>query len=73
MDADAKALGREPTAPLSKTALAKVNCESCHRTHGASTKGGVYILEIVDGENTDPRAIHPKIDFTVLCQGCHEK
>jgi hypothetical protein len=72
MDADVASLGREPTAPLSETASGRMNCESCHRVHNASTKSGRYILEVVRGANTDPLAIHPKIDFTVLCHGCHD-
>ena len=72
MNANAAALGREPILPLTATPTAKVNCDSCHRPHDARTKGGVYILESVDGESTDPLAIHPLIDFTVLCHGCHD-
>jgi len=72
MNANAALLGREPLPPLTATPSGKVNCDSCHRSHKARTRGGVYILEAVDGESTDPLAIHPLIDFTVLCHGCHD-
>jgi predicted CXXCH cytochrome family protein len=49
----------------------RINCHSCHRTHNAVTRGGVYILKVVGGENLDPKAIQPKIDFTDLCHSCH--
>jgi predicted CXXCH cytochrome family protein len=72
MDANVLLLGREPTPPLTGTPSGKVNCDSCHRSHEALTRGGVYILEAVDGANPDPLAIHTQIDFTVLCHGCHD-
>ena len=73
MEADAAALGTPVAPPLSATPTGKVNCDSCHRPHGASTSGGVYILETIEGLNTDPRAIKPQINFTPTCLGCHEK
>jgi predicted CXXCH cytochrome family protein len=48
-----------------------INCHSCHRTHNAVIRGGVYILKVVEGNNTDPKAIRPSIDFTTLCHSCH--
>ena len=50
-----------------------VNCHSCHRAHGAVPAGGVYIMKIIRGDNTDPKAIHPEIDYTRLCLSCHSK
>jgi len=72
MDADAANLPGEPQPPVTITPNQHVNCDSCHRSHGAVTESGYYILEAVTSENKDPRKIHPKIDFTVLCQKCHE-
>jgi len=72
MNADAQKLGRVVVPPVTITPNGKVNCDSCHRPHEAITKGGVYILEHVDGLNTDPRAIHPRIDFTGTCHLCHD-
>ena len=48
-----------------------INCHSCHKTHNAIVRGGVYILKAVRGNNIDPKAIHPTIDYTKLCHGCH--
>ena len=73
MDADIARLGHDPVLPVSATPGGKMNCDSCHRPHDAQTKGGRYILEVVDGENADPLAIHPKIDFTIVCRRCHDK
>ena len=57
--------------PVTYTEGDKINCHSCHKTHHAVERGGVYILKVVSGENFDPKAIHPKIDFTKLCHSCH--
>jgi predicted CXXCH cytochrome family protein len=72
MTADAAKLNRIVTAPATITPSGKVNCDSCHRPHEAITRGGVFILESVDGTNTDPRAVRPPIDYTVLCHLCHD-
>lgn len=53
------------------TPRGSVNCHSCHRAHGAVINGGLYILKICRGENLDPRAIQPRVDFTDLCDSCH--
>jgi hypothetical protein len=50
-----------------------INCHSCHRAHGAVIAGGVYIMKITRGNNTDPKAIQPQIDYTFLCLSCHQK
>ncbi len=60
-----------PTPPATITEERHLNCLSCHRNHGAPAQGGSYILKKVDGENTDPRAIRPRIDFRSLCLSCH--
>ena len=57
--------------PVTYTDEGRINCHSCHTTHNAVTRGGVYILKVVGGENLDPKAIKPKIDFTTLCHSCH--
>ncbi len=72
MNAKIEFLGRAPEAPVTATPNGRVNCDSCHRPHGARTEGGYYILEKLEGVNADPLVVHPKIDFTVLCHGCHE-
>jgi predicted CXXCH cytochrome family protein len=72
MEADMAKLGTPPRPPLTGTPSGHINCDSCHRSHGAHTPSGVYMLEMVEGENTDPRAIKPKIDFTPTCHGCHD-
>ena len=50
-----------------------VNCHSCHRAHGAAIAGGVYILKMVRGSNTDPYAIQPELNYLELCLTCHQK
>jgi hypothetical protein len=72
MDADATKLNRLVPLPTTITPGSKLNCDSCHRTHEAKTNSGYYILETVDGQNADPRKVHPAIDFTVLCHSCHD-
>jgi predicted CXXCH cytochrome family protein len=72
MTADLAELGNEVSPPLSGTPSGHMNCDSCHRPHGAHTASGVYMLEIVEGLNTDPKAIKPKIAFTPVCHGCHD-
>ncbi|HEY5998530.1 MAG TPA: cytochrome c3 family protein [bacterium] len=72
MDADVLKLGLPVQPPASATSASRINCDSCHRSHGAATAGGVYILEEARGTNTDPMAIQPKIDFTLTCHLCHD-
>jgi predicted CXXCH cytochrome family protein len=57
--------------PASYTEDLKINCHSCHRAHRATVPGGLYILKAVRGNNTDPKAIRPRIRFETLCYGCH--
>ncbi|MDF1535016.1 MAG: cytochrome c3 family protein [bacterium] len=57
--------------PATYTQNGNMNCHSCHVTHNAITRGGAYIFKVGDGDNIDPKAIHPKIDFTRLCHSCH--
>ncbi len=71
MDADSMQLGVEPSLPTTLTVNGRINCETCHLAHGAVAGGGYYILKKVDGPNTDPKAIHPQIDYAVLCRLCH--
>lgn len=71
MSANVANLGRDAQAPVTTTP-GKVNCDSCHRPHEALTRGGYYILEVIDSQNTDPAKIHPDIDYTVLCHACHD-
>lgn len=72
MSADLQKLKGEPTPPVTMTSGGHLNCDSCHRPHGARTASGYYILEDVQGSNTDPKTVHPRIDFTVLCHHCHD-
>lgn len=71
MDADVQKLTRGPIPPATYTTGGHLNCDSCHRSHGAMTEGGCYILEMVNGQNEDPKAIQPMIEFTPLCHLCH--
>jgi hypothetical protein len=71
MNAEIAALGNEVSEPLTETPSGHMNCDSCHRSHGAHTASGVYILEVVEGKNSDPAAIKPEIIFTPVCRGCH--
>lgn len=71
MEADAAKLDRAAPLPVTMTPGGKVNCDSCHRPHEAITRGGYYILEHIEGLNTDPEALHPTIDFTSFCHLCH--
>jgi predicted CXXCH cytochrome family protein len=73
MKANMAALGREAAAPITATPSGHVNCDSCHRPHAAATASGRYILEAARGQNTDPLAIQPQIDFTGVCHGCHDR
>ncbi len=52
--------------PATITETGHMNCLSCHRIHGAMPQGGYYLLKRVDSSNTDPKAIHPQVDFLVL-------
>jgi hypothetical protein len=70
-EADSANLATPPQPPATVTPSGRVNCDSCHRAHGAHTASGAYMLEIVKGENGDPRAIKPPIIFTPLCHSCH--
>jgi predicted CXXCH cytochrome family protein len=72
MAADILKLGRPPDPPTTATINGHINCDSCHRPHEAVTKGAYYILEVVASENTDPKLVHPTIDFTVICHRCHD-
>jgi hypothetical protein len=71
MNARQDVLPKPPTPPATATINGHVNCNSCHRAHGAMDKGGYYILHQVEGENKDVKAIHPVIDYTTLCLLCH--
>ncbi len=71
MQADVDALGQNPTPPATYTLNGHLNCDSCHLPHAAPKEGGYYILELVRSKNDDPQAIHPAIDFSVLCHLCH--
>jgi predicted CXXCH cytochrome family protein len=55
------------------TPYGSVNCHSCHRAHSAVPSGGVYIMKIIRGDNIDPKAIHPQVDYTSLCLSCHPR
>jgi predicted CXXCH cytochrome family protein len=72
MSADVLALAEEPKPPVTVTPGGKINCDSCHVTHGAPSAGGYYILEVVRSANTDPKAVQPTIDFSMVCHSCHE-
>ena len=71
MQADVPTLKAEPTPPVTVTPDGHLNCDTCHLPHRAPTKGGYYILEDLAGENTEPKTVHPEIDFTPLCHHCH--
>lgn len=72
MSGEVGRLGRDPVAPVTATVNGRINCDSCHRPHEAETGSGYYIMEVVTSDNDDPRAVHPQIDFTVICQSCHD-
>jgi predicted CXXCH cytochrome family protein len=72
MKADVTKLGRLIDPPVTSSQEGHVNCDSCHRPHEAVSNGGYYILEAVDGTNTNPKAVEPLIDFTVICHKCHD-
>jgi len=59
------------TPPATITENGHLNCLTCHRTHGAVPQGGYYLFKKVNSSNTDPKAVHPPIDFVTLCQLCH--
>jgi predicted CXXCH cytochrome family protein len=71
MNASVAKLGQPPSPPASYTTNGRLNCESCHVSHGAKPAGGYYILEAVTGDNKEPKTIHPRIDYTDLCHLCH--
>ena len=73
MGAMVEKLRTPPVAPMTPTPNGHVNCDSCHRPHGADTRGGVYIMEVIDSVNVDPLAIQPIIDFTAACRQCHNR
>jgi hypothetical protein len=50
-----------------------INCHSCHKAHKADLEGGVYILKMGHGQNTDPKAIRPQVMYEELCLSCHDK
>jgi predicted CXXCH cytochrome family protein len=71
MNADISKLLTEPQLPVTSTPNGRVNCDSCHRSHEADSRSGYYILETVEGQNTEPLTVQPSIDFSVLCGKCH--
>jgi predicted CXXCH cytochrome family protein len=71
MNADSLKLPNPATPPATFTANGKINCHTCHRAHGAVPAGGYYIMNAVGGTNTEPKTIHPQIDFAVVCRLCH--
>jgi len=79
MDADALRYPIDPSyiqpgeTMVTYTPGQTVNCHSCHRAHGAVPAGGVYIMKMIRGNNTDPKAIQPQIDYTSLCLSCHPR
>jgi hypothetical protein len=56
---------------VSYTENERVNCHSCHRAHRADIQGGVYILKMGRGTNTNPQALQPKVDHETMCISCH--
>jgi predicted CXXCH cytochrome family protein len=56
---------------VSYTQNGGLNCHSCHRSHNADLQGGLYILKIGRGSNTNPKAIHPQVMHPALCRSCH--
>ena len=72
MKAQIENLGHPAELPITTTPSGRLNCDSCHRPHEAKTAGGYYILEVIDSQNKDSKAIHPDIDFTEVCHACHE-
>ncbi|MDF1526759.1 MAG: cytochrome c3 family protein [bacterium] len=79
MDADALRYPIDPSyiqsgeTMVTYTPGGSVNCHSCHRAHGAVPAGGVYIMKMIRGNNVDPKAIQPQIDYTDLCLSCHPR
>ncbi|MHB8836151.1 MAG: cytochrome c3 family protein [Candidatus Methylomirabilia bacterium] len=71
MKADVVKSGMTVALPMTATPSGHLNCDSCHRPHEAATAGGRYILEAARGQNTDPLAIQPKVDYTLVCHACH--
>jgi len=71
MKADMVKSGMTVIPPMTATPSGHLNCDSCHRPHEAATAGGRYILETVRGQNTDPLAIQPRVDYTQVCHACH--
>jgi len=71
MKADMAKSGMTVVPPMTATPSGHLNCDSCHRPHEAATPGGRFILEVARGPNTDPLAIRPKVDYTLVCHGCH--
>jgi predicted CXXCH cytochrome family protein len=57
--------------PVTYTENGAVNCHSCHKAHNAALAGGVYILKVGRGDNIDPKAIRPKLEYSDLCDSCH--
>ena len=76
---DADGTGITPASGFrgSKTTNNKINCESCHRAHDASTKSGTYILEnntgdnVVVNTNDNPRLVEPSHRHNRFCSSCH--
>ncbi len=73
IDGNVSALSQAVAAPATYTINGHLNCDSCHRPHGAKVEGGYYIMEAVGGLNAEPKTVHPAIDYTVLCHLCHNK
>ncbi len=73
-----------PLPPPKLTYNKHVNCESCHQAHEADSRGGFFILRLVDtkfskDDPSVPSAIpdpykvmnRTDIEFAPLCQKCH--
>jgi predicted CXXCH cytochrome family protein len=71
MKAEIGKQGMSVALPITATPSGHLNCDSCHRPHGAAVASGRYILETARGQNTDPLAIQPKVDYTQVCHSCH--
>jgi predicted CXXCH cytochrome family protein len=63
----------QPTPPATYSLNLNINCLTCHNIHRGEVKGGVYMLKAATRENEDPLAIHPNVEYTVLCGLCHPR
>lgn len=81
---DADGLSFDPMEPAKLTFNKHVNCESCHQAHEADSRGGFYILRLVEPRISnvstvassaipDPYRVMKRtdIEFAPLCQKCH--